>query len=230
MGNSVLGLDLSARSTGAVIIEDTGSFPDRESKWVKGVSFGAENPLKDPLAAYDKIRKEVKSLIVEHDPWLVCVEAPLINNQMSALLSPLYWIVVNLVRDYQKFLVTIDNQQLASMMLKKKKRNKSQVVKHWKTECPWSQQCGRVKADIVEAFYVAFYGLRFVYTADEYRKSGQVPLDMHEKEKHCFISEDLNKRGQPKGMLHRTREFWFDFTPEQERQARWLTSDQSPQT
>lgn len=226
MAKRVLGLDLSTRSTGAVVYEDTGEFPTYDRYWLEGMSFGYENALLDPLDAYDALTKRIKELLSSRDPWLVCIEAPLVNNQMSALLSPLYWFVVDLVRQHKKFLVVIDNNQLASMMLKVRKKNKSQVVKHWKAECVWAKQCGRTKADVVEAFYVAFYGLRFVYTADEYCKSGEVNTEIHEKEKHCFLSSDLNKRNQPKGMLFRNREFWFDFTMEQERQARWLTSIQ----
>jgi len=232
----VMGLDLSATSSGVVVLEigDSLGTSVQEAPFKFATAIENDAVLMNPWSAYLNTVERVLEIYEEHKPTVVAVESPLVVEQMSALLSGLYWQVMReIYKKQQSIVISMENSQLSAMFLKKRKLNKSQVVKHWKSEQNWAK--GRWKADIVEAYYAAYYGVRFLHAAEEYvekREAGRTYEEavggfstrLHEKEQRIFFTQDLNSRKEKKGMFWRPGFSWFDWSNEnlsERRTVRW---------
>lgn len=191
-------------------IEDT---PIKRSVAVTNESGMAS---KDPYTCYKKTVGEVLEIAKEvaannSEPLVWAIESPVPTGQMSGMLAPLYWMMIAEIDRRKELVIAIDNTRLGSLILNARKKNKTQVVQKFLEQAGKWASGKRWKADVVEAYYVAYYGSR-CYMAAEYRKQGKSLEWLSDKEKRIYLGGDLNTRGRPVGIVGRQREYWFDFS------------------
>lgn len=199
----VLGFDLSLNSTGVCRMSSK--------------PFGAECWCSDKIegSLYQKIKYidlfTQKVLDNHGEIVIIGIEAPVPNSQMSGALYPLFMQLLRHIDEkWHKFVVCPTNTSVKSLIIEqlghKGKLLKSDIVKAAKDNLG-SQVVGRLKADAADAFFIAKTALAFYEVFTGARSKAL----LSPKEKHVFLSEEVNKRGQKKGIIHRPDEMFFDW-------------------
>lgn len=162
---------------------------------------------------YDRIKAAADWV----DQWLryrhfepgcvIGIEAPVPTGQMSAMLYTIYTLVLERIEAISGtcFVVCPTSPSWKHIWGFNRRSKKSEVVKKVKKVLDYE---GRLKADCADAFCVAWTAWRF----HQFFWKKIALTDLTVQERKVFASEELNSKGQKKGIIHRPGEMFFDWS------------------
>lgn len=214
---SVLGLDLSLNAVGAFTwpVGCEGEWKRLEVPWM-GRSSANTGCLFDRSVEASEF---ALGIVRRMSPSVVGIEAPYTGGQMSELLWGIYFLVLKGLKDHGNVLVvSIPNTSLKSIVVEYRRSlgliagrdlSKTDVIEAFqrKLKNMGAEAPRGVSSHEADAFWVWYVsGLFQQVWADK-----DPSVQLSKAEAHVVRSEELNSKGQRKGLIHREGDMFYDW-------------------